>query len=127
MHQVFDAKQFLPQTPRRMQCRKIIVTKISQFQQRDREGISSRFSASRSRMISSVSPPYETASIASPRASIPKSPCSASAGCRKKDGVPVLDNVEEIFRAINPDLPIPLTTTRPLHANNTSTAFSKDA
>jgi len=25
---------------------------------------------------------------------------------QEKDGVPVLDNVAEIFRAINPDLPI---------------------
>ena len=39
VHQVFDTKQFFAQTPRGMQRRKIIVTKISPFQQRDREGI----------------------------------------------------------------------------------------
>jgi len=36
------------------------------------------------------------------------------AGAGKKDGVPVLDNVEEIFRAINPDLPIPANDDSPL-------------
>ena len=41
------------------------------------------------------------------------------------EGVPVLDSVAEIFRATRPDLPMPVTTTRPLHANSRSTAFSK--
>jgi len=65
--------------------------------------------------------------MASPRASIPKSPCSASAGCRKNDGVPVLDSVAEIFRPISPDFPIPVTATRPLHSKSTSTALVKVA
>ena len=33
------------------------------------------------------------------------------------------ESVAEIFRPINPDLPMPVTTTRPLHANSTSTAI----
>src|SRR6267154_2284653 len=63
--------------------------------------------------------------MASPRASMPMSPCRASAACKKKDGVPVLESVAEIFRPIRPDFPMPVTTTRPLQANKTSTAFSK--
>src|SRR5712675_1374422 len=63
--------------------------------------------------------------MASPRASIPRSPCRASAGCRKKDGVPVLERVAEILRPIRPDLPIPVTAIRPLQAKRTSTAFTK--
>jgi hypothetical protein len=46
-------------------------------------------------------------------------------GMQENDGVPVLDSVAEIFRPISPDLPMPLTTTRPLQANSTPTAFSK--
>src|SRR5690349_579038 len=63
----------------------------------------------------------------SPRASIPKSPCNASAGCRKKEGVPVLESVAEIFRPTMPDLPIPVTATRPWHAKRRSTARSNEA
>src|SRR6267378_2809606 len=40
--------------------------------------------------------------MASPRASMPRSPCNASAGCKKNDGVPVLDKVAEIFRPNQP-------------------------
>ena len=56
---------------------------------------------------------------------IPRSPCSASAGCKKTEGVPVEENVAAIFRPINPDLPMPVTTTRPLQASKSSTARSK--
>ena len=49
----------------------------------------------------------------------------ASAGCRNTEGVPVLENVAAIFRPIRPDLPMPITTTRPLHASKSSTARSK--
>src|SRR5258708_15479458 len=63
--------------------------------------------------------------MASPRASIPRSPCRASAGCRKNEGVPVLERVAEILRQISPDLPMPVTAIRPLQANRTSTAFTK--
>ena len=58
---------------------------------------------------------------------MPRSPCSASAGCKKNDGVPVDENVAAIFRPISPDLPMPVTTTRPLHANSSSTARSNAA
>ena len=37
----------------------------------------------------------------------------------------MLEKVAEIFRAIRPDLPMPVTTTRPLQAKRRSTAFSK--
>ena len=45
-------------------------------------GAPSRRSEGRSRMISSVSPLLESASTTSPGISRPRSPCSASAGCR---------------------------------------------
>ena len=45
---------------------------------------------------------------------MPRSPWLASAGCTKYAGVPVLASVEAILRAMWPDLPMPLTTTRPL-------------
>ena len=38
-----------------------------------------------------------------------------SAGWRKNDGVPVLAIVAAIFCPIKPDLPMPETTTLPLH------------
>src|SRR6266404_9284259 len=63
--------------------------------------------------------------MASPRASIPRSPCRASAGWRKNDGVPVLERVAEILRPMRPDLPMPVTAMRPLQAKRTSTAFTK--
>ena len=37
----------------------------------------------------------------------------ASAGCRKNDGVPVLESVAAIFRQMMPDLPMPVVMTRP--------------
>ena len=50
----------------------------------------------------------------SPPSIIPRSPWLASAGCTKYAGVPVLASVEAILRAMCPDLPMPLTTTRPV-------------
>ena len=46
---------------------------------------------------------------------MPRSPCEASAACRKNDGVPNDARVAEIFRPTCPDFPKPTTTTRPLH------------
>ena len=43
----------------------------------------------------------------------PRSPCTASAGCRKNAGVPVLASVAAILRQMMPDLPMPVTITRP--------------
>src|SRR5438093_8421407 len=49
----------------------------------------------------------------------------ASAGCRKKAGVPVLVSVAAIFRQMMPDLPMPVRMTRPLQLRSSSTAQSK--
>ena len=56
---------------------------------------------------------------------IPRSPWLASAGWTKYAGVPVLDMVEAILRAMCPDLPMPLTITRPLQARISETAARK--
>ena len=73
-----------------------------------------RFSVASSRRISSVSPLAESAITTSPGISTPRSPCTASAGCRNSAGDPVELSVAAIFCAIMPLLPIPVTTTRPL-------------
>ncbi len=83
-----------------------------------------RFTDSRISTSSSVSPLAEIASSTSSDASAPRSPCNASAAWRKIEGVPVLENVADIFRPIRPDFPIPVTTTRPSHAYKSSTALS---
>ena len=88
-------------------------------------GTARRFTVSRSSMSSAVSPLVEIASITSPAVSIPRSPWSASPVCRNRAGVPVLAKVAAIFRPTRPDLPRPVTTTRPLQACRSSTAFSK--
>ena len=49
----------------------------------------------------------------------------ASAGCRKKAGVPVLDRVAAILRQMMPDLPIPVTITRPVQSRSITTACAK--
>src|SRR5438309_6437307 len=54
----------------------------------------------------------ESASTTSSRVIMPRSPCPASAAWTKKAGVPVLASVDAILRAMCPDLPTPLTTTR---------------
>ena len=84
-----------------------------------------RLAASTSSISSSVSPLVEIVNRTSPAASMPRSPWRASAACRNIDGVPVLEKVAAIFRPINPDLPSPATTTRPLQEYSSSTAFSK--
>ena len=45
---------------------------------------------------------------------MPRSPWLASAACTKKAGVPVEASVAAILRATWPDLPSPVTMTRPL-------------
>jgi len=74
---------------------------------------------------SSVSPLFEMAIITSSDVTIPRSPWDASAGWRKKAGVPVDARVAAIFFPTNPDFPIPVTTTLPLELKINSTAFSK--
>src|SRR5262245_48944266 len=54
----------------------------------------------------------------------PRSPWMASAGCRKKAAVPVLESVAAIFWQMMPDLPIPVRMTRPRHWRRRSTARS---
>src|SRR5699024_8411022 len=56
---------------------------------------------------------------------MPISPCKASAACMKKAGVPVEAKVAAILRPIWPDLPMPVTTTRPRHASTRCTASVK--
>ena len=57
----------------------------------------------------------------------PRSPCPASAGWRKIEGVPVLAKVAEIFCPMMPALPIPASTTSPSQPRSRSTAREKDA
>ena len=76
-------------------------------------------------MSSSLWPEFEKRIITSLLTIIPKSPWLASPGCMKKAGVPVLDKVDEIFRAIWPDFPIPLSTTLPLQPTMALTASTK--
>src|SRR5260370_11178113 len=83
-----------------------------------------RLMVTNSRRISSVSPLEERASTTSPRTSTPRSPCMASAGCRKSAGVPVELRVAAILRPMMPLLPMPVTTTRPLQACSSASARS---
>ena len=62
--------------------------------------------------ISVDSPLLEMAMTTSFSVTMPRSPWNASAGCRKKAGVPVLASVAAILRPTWPDLPMPVTTTR---------------
>ena len=88
-------------------------------------GVDRRLSAGNRRRISSVSPLFERASTRSPGTTRPRSPCSASAGCRKSDGVPVEAKVALIFWAMKPALPMPVTTTLPSQAKMRATASLK--
>ena len=56
---------------------------------------------------------------------MPRSPWLASAACTKKAGVPVEASVAAILRATWPDLPSPVTMTRPLASRIRSTAAAK--
>ena len=56
---------------------------------------------------------------------MPRSPWLASAECTKYAGVPVLESVEAILRAMWPDLPMPLTITRPRQSRIRETAARK--
>jgi hypothetical protein len=74
---------------------------------------------------SSLSPEFESAMKTSSRATMPRSPWLASAGWTKYAGVPVLARVDAILRAMCPDFPMPLTTTRPRQFRIVSTAWAK--
>jgi hypothetical protein len=73
------------------------------------------------------SPEFEITSATSPCVIMPRSPWLASEGCTKKAGVPVEASVAAILRPTWPDLPMPLTTTRPGAARMVSTACAKGA
>ena len=90
-------------------------------------GTARRFRCGSSSTSSGVSPELDSASTASPRVIMPRSPCPASAGCRKKAGVPVLASVAAILPATCPDLPMPVTTTRPWQARHTRQACANAA
>ena len=66
---------------------------------------------------SSVRPELDSAMNTSCAVTMPRSPWLASAGCTKKAGVPVEASVAAILRAMCPDLPMPLTMTRPWQAS----------
>ena len=68
------------------------------------------------RISSSVSPLCDSASTTSSSRIAPRSPWIASAGCRKQADVPVLESVAAILRQMMPDLPMPVTMTRPRHS-----------
>src|SRR5688572_30739494 len=84
-----------------------------------------RFRVSSTRVSSSVSPLYDIVITTSSAWMTPRSPCTASAGCRKKAGVPVLASVAAILRQMMPDLPMPVTMTRPLQLRIRVTARAK--
>ena len=78
--------------------------------------------------ISAVSPELERARTMSSGRMRPRSPCTASAGCRVRLGVPVEARVAEILAPTSPALPMPVTTTRPWSDPKTmDTAASKAA
>ena len=76
-------------------------------------GTPRRFRCGSSTSSSGVSPELDSASTTSARVIMPRSPWLASAGCRKNAGVPVEASVAAILPATWPDLPMPVTTTRP--------------
>ena len=78
-------------------------------------GTPSSASEGNRRTISSVSPLCERISMTSSRWTRPKSPWTASAGCRQWLGVPVEASVAMIFWPTNPALPMPETITLPRH------------
>ena len=74
---------------------------------------------------SAVSPDHDRARMASPSCIMPISPWLASAGCTKNAGVPVEANVAASLRPIWPDLPMPVTTTRPFRLRIAEIAATK--
>ena len=77
-------------------------------------GIASLLMTGKMEIISDVSPLFDNATTTSFLVSIPKSPCTPSAGCIKREGVPVEESVAAIFLPIIPDFPIPVITVLPL-------------
>ena len=76
---------------------------------------------------SSLEPEFDSASTTSSGVIMPRSPWAASAACTKYAGVPVLASVAAILRAMWPDLPMPVTMTRPWRLRMMSTARSNSS
>ncbi len=72
-----------------------------------------RFRCGISSTSSSVSPEFDSSSTTSSGVIMPRSPWPASAAWTKNAGVPVEASVAASLRAMWPDLPMPVTTTRP--------------
>ncbi|MNV76691.1 hypothetical protein D3C71_1700610 [compost metagenome] len=81
------------------------------------------------RMVSNSwpAPEYDRAITTSSFVIMPRSPCTASAACTKKAGVPVEANVAAILRAMCPVLPMPVTTTRPRQASSMATTWVNES
>jgi hypothetical protein len=77
--------------------------------------------------MSGCSPDHDSAMITSSGVIMPRSPWPASAACTKKAGVPVEASVEATLRATWPDLPSPVTMTRPLARRIRSTEAANAA
>ncbi len=90
-------------------------------------GLPWRLSTGSSMRTSSDSPEYDSASTMSASVIMPRSPCPASPGCTKNAGVPVEARVAAILRAICPDLPMPVATTRPREASTSRQAAANGA
>jgi hypothetical protein len=84
-----------------------------------------RLTCGRRLFTSSVSPEFDSTSTRSNERSRPRSPCSASVGCRLIEGVPVEASVAEILAPTSPALPRPVTITMPSHASTRRTASRK--
>ena len=76
-------------------------------------------------MVSALPPLFDSASIAEPWRTMPKSPCSASTGCTNAACVPVLESVAAAFCAIRPLLPKPVTMSMESRPAINRTAFAK--
>ena len=78
--------------------------------------------------ISRVLPEFEINNSRSFSCRMPRSPCCASLGCRKTEGIQVEQNVVAMFIAICPALPMPEVTSLPFFlcicSTINSTAFS---
>ena len=88
-------------------------------------GIPRRLIRGKMVITSAVLPEFEMAITTSFLVIMPRSPWLASPGCTKNAGVPVLAKVAAILLPIWPDLPIPVTTTRPSQARIVSQARAK--
>jgi len=86
-----------------------------------------RRSAGMMALSSLDSPEFEISRQTSPEVTMPRSPCAASAGCTKNDGVPVEASVAAILRPTCPLLPMPMTTTRCSQRRMVSTARANSA